>query len=94
MSPDCGGVTSGTRASFPTDVRWASIAGIYLSRPENDSPARPQTASNRQRGGRQQAKGWPPTGKGVAANAKGVAAREVSVWCPKNRTRRCRYACR
>ena len=87
MSPDCGGVMSGTRANFPTDVPWASIAGIYLSRPENDSPARPQTASNSQRGGRQQAKGWPPT-------PKGVAAREVSVWCPKNRTRRCRYACR
>jgi hypothetical protein len=72
MSPDCGGVMSGTRANFPTDVPWASIAGICLSRPENDSPARPQT---------------PPA-------AKGVAAREVSVWCPKNRTRRCRYACR
>jgi hypothetical protein len=25
---------------------------------------------------------------------QGLTAREVSVWCPRNHTRRCRYACR
>ena len=84
MSPDCGGVTSGTRASFPTDIPSGEhCRHLFESSSQGSTP--PHLESTRT---------TVPLDHRQPPTAKGVTAREVSVWCPKNRTRRCRYACR
>ena len=62
----------------------ASIVSMYLGRPVRDQLRRIRNLP----------KPTVPLDHRQPPTAKGVTAREVSVGCPRNHTRRCRYACR
>ena len=84
MSPDRGGATSGNRASSPTDIPCRErCRHLFGSSSQGSTPPHLESTQT-----------TVPLDHSQTPIAKGVTAREVSVWCPRNRTRRCRYAYR